>query len=200
HWVGVRAQLTRLSLLSLIILLWALPLYLYGLDMARHLVFPCAYLIYCIPLSFLDHLTFPLRLIASAIAAFLLNGLGIETVRKGTAIYTMAAGGFNMEVADPCSGLRSLLAMTALTAVYAYFTQRTSIRKVALFLTAVPVAIVGNVVRIVSTGLVAQGFGRDAALRLYHDFSGYVVFGVSVLLITAAGRLIQRITIGKRSG
>ncbi|MGQ9661460.1 MAG: exosortase/archaeosortase family protein [Kiritimatiellia bacterium] len=192
HWAGVRSQLTRLSLLSLLALLWAIPLYLCGPAVARHLLFPCAYLLYCIPFSFLDSITLPLRLVSSAVSSFLLNGLGIPTLRSGTALYAATAGGLHLEVADPCSGLRSLLAMTALTAIYAYFTQKTTLGKVLLFLAAIPIAMTGNIVRIVSTGLAAQGFGRDAALRMYHDYSGYIVFAVSLLLVVISGQVLQK--------
>jgi exosortase len=191
HWVGVRSQLTRLSLLSLVGLLWGIPFYLWGPSVARLLLFPCAYLIYCIPLSFLNNVTLPLRLFASSASAALLNGIGIEAVRSGTAIRSMAAGGFNFDVADPCSGLRSLLAMTALTAVYAYLTQRTLLKKWVLFLAAAPLAMAGNVVRIVAIAVVAETLGHTWALRVYHDYSGFLVFAVAIVLMVALGRALN---------
>jgi exosortase len=94
-------------------------------------------------------------------------------------------------VADPCSGLRSLLAMTALTAVYAYLTQRTLLRKWLLFLASIPLAIVGNMARITTVALVAQAFGEKLALGIYHDYSGYVVFSVAITLMVALGGLLN---------
>ncbi len=193
HAVGYRAQLTRLSLFSLVGLTWTIPLALCGPAFARHLVFPCAYLVFCVPLSFLDTLTVPLRAFMSAVTTALLNGLGIAAVRHGTMIESLANGGFKIDVADPCSGLRSLLAMTALAAVYAVFTQRTLIKQWLLFLAAVPMAVLGNIARILAIAIVAQGFGQDVAVGFYHDYSGYVVFIVAILSLAGFGRLLDRI-------
>jgi len=191
HWLGFRAQLTRMSLVSLIGLLWGIPFYLYGRQVARILAFPCAYLIFCIPMSFLNNVTVPLRILASSIATHLLNGVCIPAVRSGTMIRSLAAGGFNLDVADPCSGLRSLIAMTAVTAVYAYFTQSTLLKKWLLFAAAIPLAIAGNIVRIVTIALVAESFGSQKALRFCHNFSGFVIFSVAIVLMMGLGRLLQ---------
>jgi exosortase len=180
-------QQTRISLFALILLTWGVPFFLYGWPVAKLLIFPCSYLIFCIPLNFLDAIAFPLRLLATKASVAMLNGLGIAAERSGSAIYSSAGGGFQFDVADPCSGLRSLLAMTALTAVYAYLTQKTLIKKWILFLASVPLAIAGNIARITTVGLVAEAFGQKAALGLYHDYSGYVVFSVAIILMVAFG-------------
>ncbi len=191
HWLGAKAQQTRLSLLSIIMLMWGIPFYFYGWQLAKLLIFPCAYLIFCIPLNFLDAVSFPLRLFAASASTSILNGLGIAAERSGSAIYSAAAGGFNFDVADPCSGIRSLLAMTALTAVYAYLTQKTLLKKWILFACAIPLAIIGNMARIATIALVAQAFGEQLALTLYHDYSGYVVFGVAIGCMVAIGSALN---------
>lgn len=191
HWLGAKAQQTRLSLFGLITLLWGVPFYFYGWRVAKLLIFPCSYLIFCIPLNFLDSITFPLRLLATVVATGMLNGLGIAAERSGSAIYSMAAGGFSFDVADPCSGIKSLLAMTALTAVYAYFTQKTLWKQWVLFLSSIPLAIIGNIARITTVALVAEAFGEKMALGLYHDYSGYVVFSVAIALMIGVGTLLN---------
>lgn len=191
HWLGAKAQQSRISLAGFILLLWGVPYYFWGWDVARHLIFPCAYLIFAIPLTFLDTLTFPLRMVVAVVATWLLNGLGVPAERSGSAIYSLAAGGFNFDVADPCSGLRSILAMTALTAVYAYWTQPTLIRKWLLFLCSIPLAVVGNIIRILTVALVAQAFGQDLAVGLYHDYSGYIFFAVAISLMVAVGTVLN---------
>lgn len=191
HWLGAKAQQSRISLAGFILLLWGIPFYLWGWEVARHLIFPCAYLFFAVPMTFLDSLTFPLRIIVTKASVPLLNGLGVPVERSGSAIRSLAAGGFNFDVADPCSGLRSLLAMTALMAVYAYWTQHTLLRKWLLFLFSVPIAIVGNIVRIVTIALVAQAFGQEIAVGLYHDYSGYIFFSISIFLMIAIGGLLN---------
>ena len=106
---------------GLIILLWGLPFLLYGYRFARELLFPCGYLFLAIPLNFIDSMTAPLRLFATAASAFLLNGLGLKVVRVGAGLYSGAGNPFAFNVAPECSGLHSLLAMTALMAFYAWY-------------------------------------------------------------------------------
>ena len=193
YWLGVRAQLTRLTLVSLIGLLWGIPAFLFGRATGRILLFPCAYLVFCVPLSFLNNITVPLRIFASGVSTWLLNGLGIETARTGTAVYSSAAGGFSFDVADACSGLRSLLAMTALTAAYAYLTQQTLLRRWLLFPSAVPLAIAGYVTRVLTVAIVAETMGMQVAMRIYHDYSGFLVFIVAVLMMLGLGELIRKV-------
>jgi len=178
--------------------LWAIPCALYGRQVGRLLLFPCAYILLCIASYFLVPFTFKLRLVASALAGALLNGVGIAAVRSGTAIYSAAGGGFHFDVADPCSGLRSLVVMTALAAPYAYLTQPTAWRRWALFLCAMPLAVIANAVRIVTVALVAEGFGQDMAMRMYHDYSGYLVFVIATILLMTTGRLIEKCRLPSR--
>jgi exosortase len=188
YWAGVQGQQTRLTLMALILLLWSIPFAYWGWGVARQLVFPIGYLIFCVPLSFLDALTFPLRLFASAASSGILNGLGIMTTRTGTALQ---ADGFNFEIADPCSGLRSVLAMTALAAAYAHFYQKDRLRQLLLFLSAFPLAVAGNMIRIVMIGIVARLFGQDRAVGFYHDYSGYVFFIAAASLMLGVATLIN---------
>ncbi len=120
-----------------------------------------------------------------------MRGFENPAIRNGTAIYSAAGGGFNFDVADPCSGLRSLVVMTALTAPYAYFTQKTTFKIWALFLLSIPLAMLANTTRIVTIALVAQAFGQDRAMALYHDYSGYLVFVVATLLMVSAGAMLN---------
>ncbi len=192
YWVGSQGGQTRITLLSLILLLWSIPFAFWGWGVARQLIFPVGYLIFCVPMSFLDSLTFPLRLLTAAISTGVLNGLGLETARTGTAMHSAVAGGFSFEIADPCSGLRSVLAMTALTAAFSYFTMKGPVRRLLLFLSAVPLAVAGNIVRLVMIGLVALAFGQDKALGFYHDYSGYVFFFAATAFMVGASALINR--------
>lgn len=191
HVVGVRIQQTRISLFSLVLLLWAVPAYLYGRQVGKTLLFPAAYLLFCIPFSFLDGITLPLRLLATVASSFLLNGIGVPAVHSGTALYSAVAGGFSVDVAEPCSGLRSLLALLALAAPYAYFTQRGWWRRWVLFLGAMPMAILGNVARIVVIVAVAHWGGEQKALEFSHDYSGYVVFVVAISVLMSLGHLLN---------
>jgi len=188
HWMGAKMQQTRLSLMSLILLLWGIPFYFFGWKVAKLLIFPCAYLIFCVPLNFLDSLSGPLQHLATSMAHSMLGGMGIECERVGTQLMSPY---FQLNVEAPCSGLRSLLAMTALTAVYAYFTQKTFVKKWLLFLFSIPIAVAGNIGRIISIALVSITAGQQFGTGLHHDWSGYVLFTVSISLMVGFAKLLD---------
>jgi len=188
HWLGAKMQQTRISLISLILLIWSIPLYFFGWQVAKRLIFPCSYLIFCVPLNFLDGLSGPLQRIATTMGHEALLGLGIECQRVGTMLRSPY---FDLNVEAACSGLRSLLAMTALTAVYAYFTQKTLLKKWLLFMMSIPIAVAGNIARIVSIALVSITTGQKFGAGLHHDWSGYVLFTFSISLMIGAGKLLQ---------
>lgn len=188
HWLGAKMQQTRLSLMSLILLIWGIPFYFYGWKVARILIFACSYLIFCVPLNFLDALAGPLQMIATTLSHSILNGIDIECQRVGTQLISPH---FQLNVEAPCSGLRSLLAMTALTAVYAYFTQKSFVKKWALFLFSIPIAVAGNIGRIISIAVVSITAGQQFGAGLHHDWSGYVLFAVAISLMVGFGKLLN---------
>ncbi len=192
-WLGNRGEQARLMQFGMIGCVVALPLVFWGARVARLLVFPAAYLLFIIPTAFLDVLTFRLRLLAAWVASGVLNGVGIAVQQVGTAMVSADGAGFQLDVADPCSGMRSVFALAALTAAYAWFTQQTPLRRWLLFACAVPLAVLGNIVRIVTIGFVANLWGQAHAVGFYHDYSGYVVFVVAVLLMMQAGVWIAKI-------
>lgn len=192
YLIGMRVQQTRLVLASLIGVLWAIPFFAYGRAVAGLLLFPCAYLVFCIPFTFLDGLTLPLRLFNTVVSTELLNGLGIPVTRAGTAMYVQVGSGFALDVAHPCSGLRYLTAMVAIAAVYAYLTFQTVRERTLLTLLSLPVAMIANTTRIFLIAVVGVVFGEKAATGFYHDYSGYVVFAVAILLTSAAARLMEK--------
>ena len=190
-WVGERGDQVRISQIGLFWTLWSLSYALCGAAFARLTLFPAAFLLFTVPLSFLDIFTVKLRFLTSSLAAGLLNGIGIPVVRSGTGLHCLAGEGFNLDIADPCSGLRSIFALSALTAAYAYVTQKTLLKKWILFFCAVPVAVLGNLVRIFSIAVVAKFCGQEVATGFYHDYSGYIVFLVGILAVMQIGAWLQ---------
>ncbi len=190
-WVGLRGDQVRISQIGMFWTLWSLSYAICGGAFARLTLFPAVFLLFTVPLSFLDIFTVKLRFLTSSLAAGLLNGVGIPVVRTGTGLHCLAGEGFNLDVADPCSGLRSIFALSALTAAYAYVTQKTLLKKWILFLCAVPVAVLGNLARIFSIAVVAKFCGQEVATGFYHDYSGYVVFLVGILAVMQIGAWLQ---------
>lgn len=191
-YLGVRGVQVRLEILAFALLVLSLPWAFYGRRMAGKLFFPAAFLLFCMPLSsFLDVVTVHLRLLATSVSAVLLRGAGSEMVRTGTLI-SSPDGSFAVDVASPCSGLRSVFALLALSAGYAYFTLPTWPRRAALFALSVPIAVAGNVVRILSICAVGSIASASFATGFYHDYSGYVVFAAAIFLMVGAGALLGK--------
>ena len=199
--VGARGIQVRLEQLGFIGLCLALPWAFFGRRVAKRCLFPALFLLFTVPMSsYLDAVTIHLRLFASGTAFVLLRGFGVDVVQQGTAIVAQGAHPFSIDVAEPCSGLRSIVALTALTAAYAWYTQPTWRRRAALFACAVPLAVLGNVVRVLSICLVAAWASPDFAMGFYHDYSGYVVFIVAIACMVACGEVITRVCVKRGNG
>jgi len=192
YWIGVKAANPRLVAGSLVVLIFGLILYLAGWGWAKELWFPCAFLLFMIPLNFLEqYVSFPLRIFVAQVSTGLLNLLGQDVYREGTGIYSTANRFLPLEVADPCSGIRSLMALMALTSLYGYIAMDQSWKKWVLFLSSIPLAVVGNLARITTVALVAQGFGQHLAMSIYHDYSGYIVFSLAILCMIGLGATLN---------
>ena|SRR5579871_2758484 len=192
YYLGVKAVQPRVVVFSLVPLLYGLTLSFGGRELFRQLFFPITFLLLMIPLNFLDnYVAFPLRVYVAQASTTMLNWMGIPAYRlgpQGTAIYSSV---FHFDVADPCSGIRSLMALSTVTAAYAYVTQNVQWKRWVLFLSAMPLAVLGNMARVTSVALVAQVFGQRAGVE-YHDYgSGYVIFGVALSAMVIIGVLLN---------
>ena len=191
--LGVRGVQVRFEIVAFAGLLVTVPWAFFGRAMAKRLVFPAGFLLFCIPLAtYLDVVTVHLRLFATGTAYAILRGFGAGIVRVGTML-AAADGSFSIDVAEPCSGLRSIFALTALTTGYAYFNQPTWLRRAVLFACAVPLAVFGNVMRILTICLVGRFASADFATGFYHDYSGFVVFIAAILLMVLCGELVTQV-------
>jgi exosortase len=189
YYFGVKAMQPRIVVFSFVILLYGLALALGGRGVFRLLLFPISFLLLMIPLNFLDErVGFPLQLLMARSSTGLLNVFGVETTRIGTGIYSRV---FHFDVAAPCSGIRSLMALTTVTAAYAYVTQHMQWKRWVLFLSAMPLAVLGNIARVTSIALVAQVYGQEIASKAYHEYSGFIVFGVALSTMVIIGLLLN---------
>ena len=152
--------------------------------------FPIAFLLFMIPVPAVvfNAIAFPLQTFAAQTAASCLAILEIPVLREGHIIMLART---SLEVAEACSGIRSLMSLLALGTVFAYFTQRVAWKRWCLVASAVPVAIAANAFRVAGTGVLAHYIGEETAQGFYHDFSGWLVFVVALLLLFAIGRLLN---------
>jgi exosortase len=178
--------------MSFIFLMGGLIWTFFGGRMLRELRFPLLVLILAIPIPAIifNHITFPLQLLASRIASDILPMLGVPVLQEGNVIQLPV---MKLEVAEACSGIRSLMSLFALAVFYGYFLERSTSRRVILALASIPIAVAANVVRIVGTGLCVQYWDPDKALGFFHEFSGWVMFVISLgclYLVHRAMRLV----------
>jgi exosortase len=187
---GVELFTTRMSFIFLMAgLVWTF----FGGKMLRELRFPLLVLILAIPIPAIifNHITFPLQLRASQIASDILRMLGVPVLQDGNVIQLPV---MKLEVAEACSGIRSLMSLFALAVFYGYFLERTTKRRVILALSSLPIAVAANVVRIVGTGLCVQYWDPDKALGFFHEFSGLVMFVASLGCLYLVHKLMNLIS------
>ncbi len=179
---------------TLLVVLAGLVLYLLGRAHLRLLAFPILYLLFMIPPPAIVYnaITFPLQQFAAGAATASLRALDVPVLREGN-VLTLANA--TLEVAEACSGVRSLLALVALSATYAYFTQTSAWRRAVLLVSSVPIAIAANAARVAGTGLLAAAFGEDVAQGFFHSFSGWVVFVAAFALLCTESLVLNRVSL-----
>ncbi len=177
---------------SFIVVITGLVLLILGKRILMTLSLPIVFLVFMIPLPAIvvNTIAFPLQIFAAQTASFCLFNLGIPVLREGNLI---SLAGSTLEVAEACSGLRSLVALLALGTVYAYFSQRQMWKRWVLVLLSIPIAILANAFRVTGTGVLANYWGTEAAEGFYHTFEGWIVFVVAFILLLGCGIILSKI-------
>lgn len=178
------------SRVSFVILLSGLVWTFLGSAMLRQLRFPVLVLLLAIPFPAIifNQITFPLQLLASKLASSILPLLGVPTLQEGNVIQLPV---MKLEVAEACSGIRSLMSLFTLAVFYGYFLERTTRRRLILALASIPIAVAANAIRIVGTGLCVQYWDPTKALGFFHEFSGWVIFVISLGCLYLIHRLMR---------
>jgi len=177
--LGIYGSELFLSRVSLVIVLAGLVLCFGGRPLLKELRFALLVLLLVIPLPTIvfNQITFPLQILASKLASGLLPLFAVPVLREGNVIVLPA---MKLEVAEACSGIRSLMSLFTLAIFYGYFMEKSLWRRLALALASIPIAIAANALRILGTGLCVQYWDPDKAMGFFHEFSGWVVFLVSL--------------------
>jgi exosortase len=187
--LGAELFLTRISLIGAVA---GMLLFLLGWGHMRALSFPLAFLLLMIPLPAIifNQITFPLQLLASQAGESVISAAGIPVLREGNLI---VLANTTLEVAEACSGIRSLITLITLALVYGYFVDSRTWFRALLVLCAIPIAIVANGARVAGTGIAAHWFGREAADGFFHEFSGWIVFLIAFAMMLAVHWVFSRI-------
>ena len=195
HIVAFRAEQPRLSLFAMAFATWGSCWALWGRRVAYRLLFPLGYVLLSFLCYHITHYTTSLQVAASRLAVVLLRGFGLEARHVGSVIQVALGASvppLTFNVAEGCSGLRSLVVLSALAAPYAYFRVRGNLRAWILFAMSVPLAVFTNILRISTLTLFARLFGRDLSLQIYHDPAGFLVFFIAIVLLQATAAILER--------
>jgi exosortase len=194
--LGVLGAELFFSRVSLLILLAGLIILFQGWTFFRAVLFPWAFLILMIPIPslILQQVTFPLQLLASKLATVLLQLVGVPVLRQGNVIVLAS---MPLEVAEACSGIRSLLTLITLAIIYGYLMETRVWVRVVLALSAVPIAVAANSFRIFGTGLLVQYWDPDKAEGFYHALGGWLIFVVALIMLFALHRVISLVCVSK---
>ena len=190
--LGVYGADLFLSRISFLILLAGIVWTFFGRTMLVALRFPFFVLLLAIPFPAIvfNQITFPLQLFASQLASAILPLLGVPVLHEGNVIELPI---MKLEVAEACSGIRSLMSLFTLAVFYGYFLERTTTRRVILAMASIPIAVTANAARIVGTGLCVQYWDPDKALGFFHEFSGWVMFVISLGCLYIIHRIMRLI-------
>jgi exosortase len=178
-----------LSRVSLLVVVAGAVLFVLGWRAMRLLAFPWAFLLLMIPIPAIvfNQVAFPLQLIASQVGEVGLRIASVPVLREGN---TIVLARTTLEVAEACSGIRSLMTLLTLGIVYAYFTDSRLAVRLAILLSTVPVAVLANGARVAGTGIASHYYGPEAADGFFHTFSGWMVFAVAFVSMITIARLL----------
>jgi exosortase len=184
--LGAELFLTRISILGV---MGGSILFVLGWEHLRILFLPVAFLLLMIPIPAIifNQIAFPLQLLASRFGETTLWAMQIPVLREGNVI-TLA--NTQLEVAEACSGIRSLISLLTLGIVYGYFMHPSVWVRTLLALATIPVAILANGFRVAGTGIAAHYYGPEAAEGFFHTFSGWLVFLAAFAMLFVMHRLI----------
>ena len=174
---------------SMVLCLLGITLYLFGRRITAGVFVPLIYLFFMIPIPAIiwNQIAFPLQLLAAKLSVSMVQLLGIPVLREGN---ILQLSNTTLEVVNACSGIRSLTTLLALSAALAYLSNLKWVSQWILFLSAVPIAIFINVIRLTVTSVLASRYGPEFADGFMHALSGVMVFGVALIALYGCYKLL----------
>ena len=175
---------------SMLIVLYGIVLYFLGLEFVKKTAFPLFFLVFMIPLPevTITNMSFQLKMFAAKIAGITLNNMNIHAIQEGSIIKMRHT---HVVVDDVCSGLRSLIALTALGSIFAYWLKASMAKRIILFLSTIPIAVVTNVCRVVILASISEIWGAQYAEGFVHDATGFLVFVIAFILLYTVGKMLE---------
>lgn len=165
--------------------------FLFGTRGVKRVLFPALFLAFLVPPpSFIiDMITGPLQMLVTRASAFLLKSAGYLINREGVILHI---ADYTIIVGEVCSGLRSLISLMAVGAIYAYLQTTSNVKRGVLFLSIIPISIIANIFRLIVLALITYYFGEAAGQGFFHNFSGFVLFVVAMVFLVIVDVVLER--------
>ncbi len=216
-WAGTAGAELFMQRMSLVLILAGTVIYFWGFHLLRLVLVPLGLLVLAIPIPAIvfNKIAFPLQLFASRFAVWSMSMLDIPVLRQGNVIELLPLGAREtkkLEVVEACSGIRSLMTLVTLAVVFAYFTHPRNDppggektggwatlksygfwRSALIILSALPIAILTNALRVSGTGVLAHYYGTEVADSFFHSFSGWVIYIVAFLMLFGFAWILDRV-------
>jgi exosortase len=174
---------------SFVIALFGTVLYLGGTRWIKILLFPLLLLLFMIPIPAIIYsaITMKLQTLASELGEIMISAMGIPVLREGN---TLKIPSQTLDIAEACSGIRSLMTLLFMALVVSYFTDKKVWMRWALLVATVPIAIIANGMRVAVTGLLSE-IDVTLASGVYHEIEGYIVYVIALAALLGVHRLIN---------
>jgi exosortase len=176
YLLSVRTIQPRLALFGIPFLILGGTTFLFGFKVSRHFIFPAFFWYFAIPIPGIQQATALLQVGVTKLCFAGGTALGMELVNDGNTITSVGAKAWQFDIAEGCSGIRSLMALAMISAIYANYTQKETWKKILLFACALPLSLIGNLARIFTIMLLAHFGFKDFAAKTYHDWAGLLIF------------------------
>ena len=165
--------------------------FLFGKQAIKQVLFPTGFLLFLVPPPgfVIDLITAPLQLLVTTVSAFLLKTAGYLISRDGVILHI---GDYTIIVGEVCSGLRSLISLMAVGAIYAYLQNISNLKRSILFLSIIPISVIANIFRLIILSLITHYFGEAAGQGFFHNFSGLILFIVAIVCLVIVDALLDR--------
>ena len=198
YLLGYMANDYYIGVASLQLVYAGLIILFLGWKIMRMVLFPWAFLLFMWPYGFIEDIAFQLRMLMSSLSHTALSIIGVANSLNGSSIISPpgAQPVWAIDIADPCSGIRSLAATLMMGALAAFILFDRSWQKALIVLAAVPIVIFGNLIRIMMLTLATIHFGESFALGVndhpswFHEGAGYVVYLIDITGVIGFGMFL----------
>jgi exosortase len=188
--LGTRAVQPRITLLAIPFLIFGIVMFLWGWQVSRILAFPIAFLVFMVPVGALQQASFRLQFLITGAVESLSSLVGIKMNAIGTTLRAVN-GAWGFDIAEGCSGIRSLVAIIMLTAIYAHIFEKVWWKKIVLLACSILFAVIANVGRIFTIILVARAGYPELAGGIYHEYSGFISFPIALGAMLLCHKLLN---------